>query len=156
MNGSGHHTPTVIIFPHCIQQFFNFHSHNLHQINMFGDHYSTTSFPMPDGTGKVFIIGKNYLSPSHCPIGTLVKGSQSTHNIFPLFGCDLQINEKLFSFSSYIISKPANNVKSFFTFFSFLWHPRWFISKCLLNIKTCRTSTGRCGSWIFKSRSRCR
>jgi len=58
---------------------------SLYQVNMLGNNHSTTSTPMSDMACNVFIIGKNYLSPSHCSIGTFIKSSQSTHNIFGPF-----------------------------------------------------------------------
>ena len=73
---------------------------------MLGNNHSTTSTPMSDMACNVFIIGKNYLSPSHCSIGTFIKSSQSTHNIF-------SFRANLFSFSSYIIPHFAGKCQEF-------------------------------------------
>ena len=47
---------------------------------MLGNNHSTTSTPMSDHSGNIFIIGKYDFSKSHSSIGTLIKSSQSTHN----------------------------------------------------------------------------
>jgi hypothetical protein len=54
----------------------------LYQVNMLGYNHSTTSTHMSDVACNVIIIGKNHFGPTHCSIGTLIKTSQSTHNIF--------------------------------------------------------------------------
>jgi len=52
---------------------------------MFSYYHSTTSTPMSDVARNIFIIGKDNFSPSHCSIGTLIKSSYSTHNIFSIW-----------------------------------------------------------------------
>ena len=47
---------------------------------MLGNNHSTTSTPMSDVAGNIFIIGKNHFGKSHCSIGTFIKSTNSTHN----------------------------------------------------------------------------
>ena len=84
---------------------------------MFCYHHSTTSFPMFNETSNIFIIGKNHFGKSHCSIGTLIKTSYSTHNIFSLKG-------NLLSLFRSIISNSGNNVKTKMKFFHFNLAPR--------------------------------
>ena len=115
---------------------------------MFSYYHSPTSTPMSDVGSNIFIIGKDNFSPSHCSIGTLIKTSYSTHNIFSLEVS----NSGNFSHLNYtyIISYPQRKVKSFLDFnimLSYWWgglelnqHSRWTADLQSVELTTCTAS----------------
>ena len=73
---------------------------------MFSYYHSPTSTPMSDVGSNIFIVGKYYFSKSHCSIGTFIKSSYSTHNIFSLWG--------YLSLFDLIVTPNESNVKGLF------------------------------------------